>query len=101
MFWTRPPREAATWNGNAEPAATQSRVNGWGSSFGVGRKATSDVAPQLRPAVALRGRGIWSRREVFVPQQGVIGLIGGMSWESSAEYYRIINQAVRQRLGGL
>jgi aspartate racemase len=34
-------------------------------------------------------------------QQGVIGLIGGMSWESSAEYYRIINQAVRDRLGGL
>ncbi len=36
-----------------------------------------------------------------MPQQGVIGLIGGMSWESSAEYYRIINQAVRDRLGGL
>jgi aspartate racemase len=30
----------------------------------------------------------------------VIGLIGGMSWESSAEYYRIINRAVRERLGG-
>ncbi|TDR78342.1 aspartate/glutamate racemase family protein [Paludibacterium purpuratum] len=29
-----------------------------------------------------------------------IGLIGGMSWESSAHYYRLINQAVRQRLGG-
>ena len=28
-----------------------------------------------------------------------IGLIGGMSWESSAEYYRIINQAVSRRLG--
>ena len=34
-------------------------------------------------------------------QQRVIGLIGGMSWESSAEYYRIINQAVRSRLGGV
>lgn len=33
--------------------------------------------------------------------QRVIGLIGGMSWESSAEYYRIINQATRNRLGGL
>ncbi|MES2255335.1 MAG: aspartate/glutamate racemase family protein [Pseudomonadota bacterium] len=33
--------------------------------------------------------------------QKVIGLIGGMSWESSSEYYRIINQAVRERLGGL
>lgn len=30
-----------------------------------------------------------------------IGLIGGMSWESSAEYYRIINQQVRDRLGPL
>ncbi len=30
-----------------------------------------------------------------------IGLIGGMSWESSLEYYRIINEAVKQRLGGL
>lgn len=29
-----------------------------------------------------------------------IGLIGGMSWESSLEYYRLINQDVRQRLGG-
>ena len=33
--------------------------------------------------------------------QKVIGLIGGMSWESSAEYYRIVNQTVRSRLGGL
>ncbi|MBL0915653.1 MAG: aspartate/glutamate racemase family protein [Sphingopyxis sp.] len=30
-----------------------------------------------------------------------IGLIGGLSWESSAEYYRLLNQAVRTRLGGL
>src|SRR5690242_6799934 len=30
-----------------------------------------------------------------------IGLLGGMSWESSAEYYRLINELVRERLGGL
>ena len=30
-----------------------------------------------------------------------IGLIGGMSWESSIEYYRIINQVTKRRLGGL
>jgi len=30
-----------------------------------------------------------------------IGLIGGMSWESSIEYYRIINETVREKLGGL
>lgn len=29
-----------------------------------------------------------------------IGLIGGMSWESSLEYYRIFNETVKQRLGG-
>jgi len=29
-----------------------------------------------------------------------IGLLGGMSWESTAEYYRIINESVRDRLGG-
>jgi aspartate racemase len=29
-----------------------------------------------------------------------IGLIGGMSWESTAEYYRIINQTIKERLGG-
>ncbi|MCW6033614.1 aspartate/glutamate racemase family protein [Pantoea sp. JK] len=31
----------------------------------------------------------------------MIGLIGGMSWESTALYYRIINEQVKQQLGGL
>jgi aspartate racemase len=30
-----------------------------------------------------------------------IGLIGGMSWESTVPYYRIVNETVRERLGGL
>jgi aspartate racemase len=30
-----------------------------------------------------------------------IGLIGGMSWESSAAYYRLLNLGMRERLGGL
>ena len=30
-----------------------------------------------------------------------IGLIGGMSWESTAVYYRLLNQMARERLGGL
>ncbi|MGW5817928.1 aspartate/glutamate racemase family protein [Streptomyces noursei] len=30
-----------------------------------------------------------------------IGLIGGMSWESTAEYYRLLNELTRERLGGL
>lgn len=31
----------------------------------------------------------------------MIGMIGGMSWESSAEYYRIINEMIKDQLGGL
>jgi aspartate racemase len=31
----------------------------------------------------------------------MIGLVGGVSWESSAEYYRLINQAMKSRLGAL
>jgi aspartate racemase len=30
-----------------------------------------------------------------------IGLIGGMSWESTAHYYRVLNQETARRLGGL
>jgi aspartate racemase len=30
-----------------------------------------------------------------------IGLIGGMSWESTVPYYRLINEGIKQRLGGL
>ena len=30
-----------------------------------------------------------------------LGLLGGMSWESTLPYYRFINEAVRRRLGGL
>ncbi len=29
-----------------------------------------------------------------------IGLIGGMSWESSVEYYKLINEEIKLRLGG-
>jgi aspartate racemase len=36
-----------------------------------------------------------------MPRMRTIGLVGGMSWESSSEYYRLLNQAVRERLGGL
>jgi len=30
-----------------------------------------------------------------------IGLIGGMSWESTVTYYQIINQTIKEKLGGL
>ena len=31
----------------------------------------------------------------------VLGLLGGMSWESTVEYYRLANEETRARLGGL
>ncbi len=31
----------------------------------------------------------------------MIGMLGGMSWQSSAQYYRLINELVGERLGGL
>jgi aspartate racemase len=36
-----------------------------------------------------------------VNRMKTIGLIGGMSWESSLHYYRLINQGIKQELGGL
>lgn len=35
------------------------------------------------------------------PDVKAIGLIGGMSWESSAEYYRLVNEEIQARLGGV
>src|SRR5262245_7130575 len=62
--------------------------------------ATVDVSSTPgRPAATLRrvNSGIF-RNDVMghegMPKQAVIGLLGGMSWESSAEYYRIINREV-------
>ena len=31
----------------------------------------------------------------------IIGLIGGMSWESTVTYYKIINEVIKEKLGGL
>jgi aspartate racemase len=41
------------------------------------------------------------RATARAPRQQMIGLLGGMSWESTAEYYRLANELVRARLGGL
>ncbi len=35
------------------------------------------------------------------PQMKTIGVIGGISWESSIEYYRLMNEMVNEELGGL
>jgi aspartate racemase len=42
-----------------------------------------------------------SRHDEEGPPMLTIGLLGGMSCESSAEYYRLLNEEVRRRLGGL
>ena len=30
-----------------------------------------------------------------------IGMIGGMSWQSTIEYYRLVNESIQKKLGGL
>lgn len=44
-------------------------------------------------------------QQLEINPQGVkmktIGMIGGMSWESSVEYYRLINEGIHQALGGV
>jgi aspartate racemase len=40
-------------------------------------------------------------RKKEIERMKTIGLIGGLSWESSQQYYRIINESVAQRLGGV
>ena len=49
---------------------------------------------------------IWAEQTLFIliafsnMTMKTIGLIGGMSWKSSLEYYRIINKQVKDKLGG-
>jgi aspartate racemase len=39
--------------------------------------------------------------DLMESEQKIIGIIGGTSWESTALYYKLINQSVRERLGNL
>jgi aspartate racemase len=51
------------------------------------------LAPRIKPSgVPGTGKGAFVK---------TIGLIGGMSWESTIPYYRIINETIKERLGGL
>ena len=53
---------------------------------------TQDLTPaEVADAIAVR---------LDPTRMRTIGLLGGMSWESSAEYYRVINEEIRHRLGG-
>ena len=38
---------------------------------------------------------------LYTPFMNLLGIIGGMSWTSTAEYYRLLNEGVAERLGGL
>jgi aspartate racemase len=73
------------------------------------RADTRSAAGQGLPLSAMRRRRLSGRRastRIFDPREGtgalkVIGLLGGMSWESTVPYYRHINERVREKLGGL
>jgi len=71
--------------------------------------SATDNTQSVRVAITARTQGsscgTWPRggRLVVVTMNAprVIGILGGMSWESSAQYYRLANELVRERLGGL
>ena len=41
------------------------------------------------------------KKQNKVSTQKTLGIIGGMSWESTESYYRLINEGVKNELGGL
>lgn len=43
----------------------------------------------------------WDVNGCWLEGMRLIGVLGGMSWESTAEYFRLLNTGVRDRLGGL
>ena len=57
----------------------------------------SGALPAPRPSGALPA----PRPSGATPPPRPLGVLGGMSWESTAVYYRLLNQGVAQRLGGL
>lgn len=42
-----------------------------------------------------------NRKRKGIVRMKIIGLLGGMSWESTVTYYQLINEAVKEKLGGL
>ncbi len=86
--------------GGSRPAACRAARNAGGGARRHG--ASIEDRPLAFPQRARQGGGdIDGDRVTRRTLLKVIGLIGGMSWESSAHYYRIINQETRERLGGV
>jgi aspartate racemase len=54
-----------------------------------------------KPYIARKNVSALGGRNVATIAPLTIGMLGGMSWESTAEYYRLANELVRERLGGL
>jgi aspartate racemase len=78
--------------------ATPSQTQSGGTAGAVRSTAGADKQAQVPIKAEAAGR---TRYEDEHQTMKVIGLIGGMSGESSIEYYRLINEAVKERLGGL
>src|SRR5580704_11882052 len=61
----------------------------------TGSACCSTRFPRTRPSRIVASRTLG--REAMK----TIGMLGGMSWESSAVYYRILNREMQKRLGGI
>jgi aspartate racemase len=78
-------------------ASTKATLTGVDQRPAVGATTHPKPIPQRGAASALDGKLVAVMRDAPL----VIGMLGGMSWESSAQYYRLANEMVRERLGGL
>ncbi len=64
-------------------------VRSWGEACAVGARTSAPIQRMESQPSESGGR------------MRKIGLLGGMSWESTAEYYRLLNEGVQDALGGL
>jgi hypothetical protein len=81
--------EGATWSAASLTSAMSSMLS---------------VSSSGRPVKVRRaGRNLVDGHNEVVTTDGprVIGMLGGMSWEPTAQYYWLANELVRERLGGL
>jgi aspartate racemase len=109
---TGPKTSRPTGRGHVRPARQHDaqgrpRIRELGIVSGIMSTATVVSSAGRRCWRRLRPAGWFVRSAGRGPEKGArqhmkrIGLLGGMSWESSAEYYRFVNEVVRERLGGL